>query len=372
MLTITRSLSKLLGGNYRPRARIRHAKMVRKWLTGKQADLRDLYSAWVDADVVAVKCPVVLISQTQRSGGHLLSQLFDGHPECHAHPPEWHIAYSGKGTWPQFDFKEAPEKWFEILFEPQVSKAFRKGYQKFVGEEVDRFPFLFLPSFQKEIFLRFATRTGVTSPRDVFDAYMTSYFNAWLDNQNRYGPKKIVTAFAAGFARREENVEQFFEVYPDGKLLSIIRDPKTWYVSASGYRDSKRRFGDLQQSLGLWLQGAQSMLKSKERYGDRVCLLQFEALLSHTEATMRSLARYLGIHFDDILLAPTFNKFPIRAHSSFPVEKQGVVLDPLVRRGLLVGKEMETIQRLTLGTYERLVELALRPERLTLPVRTQA
>ena len=344
--------------------------MVRNWLTGKQADLRDLYSAWVDANVVEVKCPVVLISQVQRSGGTLLSQLFDGHPECHAHPPEWHISYSGKDSWPQLDLSDRPEKWFKILFEPQVSKAFRRGYEKPAGQEFDRFPILFLPSLQREIFLRFATRSKVTSPRDVFDAYMTSYFNAWLDNQNRYGQKKIVTAFAAGFAMREQNVDQFFDVYPDGKLLFIIRDPETWYVSASGY--SKRRFGDLQNSLGLWRQSAQSILKSKERHGDRVCILQFEDLLAHTEATMRSLARYLGIHFDDALLAPTFNKFPIRANSSFPVEKQGVVLDPLARRGLLISKEGETIRRLTLGTYERVVELALRAERLSLPVQTQA
>ena len=32
--------------------------------------------------------PMLLISQVQRSGGTLLAQLFDGHPECLAHPYE--------------------------------------------------------------------------------------------------------------------------------------------------------------------------------------------------------------------------------------------------------------------------------------------
>ncbi|OGQ81749.1 MAG: hypothetical protein A3F90_13415 [Deltaproteobacteria bacterium RIFCSPLOWO2_12_FULL_60_19] len=337
--------------------------MVTKSLTGKRADLRDLYDGWLENNIISVKCPVVLISQLQRSGGTLLCQLFDGHPQCHVHPPEWHIAYSGKGAWPELDLGAPPEEWFKILFETQVSTAFRKGYQKFAGDEVDRFPFLFLPSLQREIFLRCLTRTKVTSPRDVFDAYMTSYFNAWLDNQNRYGPKKIVTAFAAGFATRERNVERFFDVYPDGKLLSTIRDPETWYVSARGY--SEKRWGDFEHSLGQWQQAAQSMLKSKERYGDRVCILKFEDVLAHTEATMRSLAPNLGIHFDNALLVPTFNKFPIRAHSSFPVESGGVVLDPLSRRELLTSKERDAIKRLTGETYERVVQFALRVERLS-------
>jgi len=339
--------------------------MLKKSLTGKRADLRDLYGAWLENYTMAVRCPVVLISQAQRSGGTLLCQLFDGHPECHAHPPEWHIAYSGKGAWPQLDLKDDPEEWFKILFEPQVSRAFRKGYQKPAGQEVDRFPFLFLPSLQREIFLRCVTRVKVTSPRDVFDAYMTSYFNAWLDNQNRCGPKKIITAFTAGFAMNEQNVERFFDVYPDGKLLSIIRDPRTWYGSAQRYWKKQGR--DCEHELDLWKRSAQAMMKNKERYGDRVCVLRFEDLLSHTEPTMRSLARYLGIHFDSALLVPTFNKLPSKANSSFAVDRYGLLLDPLSRHKLLASRELDTIDRLALGTYEQVVQHALRVERQSLP-----
>ena len=43
--------------------------------------------------VVRVREPMVLVSQIQRSGGTLLSRLFDGHPECHAHPYELKIGH---------------------------------------------------------------------------------------------------------------------------------------------------------------------------------------------------------------------------------------------------------------------------------------
>jgi len=357
----TRLISGLRAGTHPWRERRLHQELLGKWLTGKRADLRDLYTTWLE-NAVEVRCPVVLISQVRRSVGTLISQLFDGHPECHAHPPEWHIAYSRKRVWPQLDLKEDPEKWFKILFEPQVSRWFREGYcKKIAWKEVERFPFLFLPSLQREIFLRFATRTKVTSQRDVFDAYMGSFFNAWLDNQNRYGPKKIVTAFATWLAMREENIERFFDVYPDGKLLSIVRDPQTWYVSVRQQRN--RRWENLEYALGMWKESAQSMLKYKERYRDRVCILRFEDLLSRTEATMRFLARYLGIHFDNVLQTPTFNKMPIRAHSSFAVDRHGVVLDPLSRHELLTNMERDAINRLALGTYEQVVPHALRVER---------
>jgi hypothetical protein len=37
---------------------------------------------------VRVDQPMILISQIQRSGGTLLSRLFDSHPAIHAHPYE--------------------------------------------------------------------------------------------------------------------------------------------------------------------------------------------------------------------------------------------------------------------------------------------
>ena len=61
----------------------------------------------------------------------------------------------------------------------------------------------------------------------MLDAYFTSYFNAWLDNQNLYtGPKRVVTGFTPRLAMDEGSVERFFAAYPDGTLVSIVRDPR--------------------------------------------------------------------------------------------------------------------------------------------------
>jgi hypothetical protein len=180
-----------------------------------------------------VTSPLALISQVQRSGGTLLSQLFDGHPELHAH------------------------RWLETLFEYSVLSHFKKGYKKEKKRD-DAFLFLFLPSVQREIFLDYLGSIRSPTSRDVFDAYMTSYFGAWLNNQNSTGQKKYVTAFTARLAMRKGNMESFFGTYPDGRLISLMRDPKNWYPSA--IRHKPRVCKDIRDGVDLWKKGAQAML----------------------------------------------------------------------------------------------------------------
>src|SRR5918912_1876755 len=78
---------------------------------------------------VAVRQPLVLISQVQRSGGTLLSQLLDNHPQLHAHPHELHIGYPrDKGDWPALDLSAGPAQWFEMTQEEHVERTFLQGY----------------------------------------------------------------------------------------------------------------------------------------------------------------------------------------------------------------------------------------------------
>ena len=95
-----------------------------------------------------VREPLVLISQVQRSGGTLLSQLFDGHPECHAHPWDLEIGHPTNWVWPPIDLG-APESWFGVLHEKKVGVHLREGYRKqALDREPDIFPFCFLPRLQ--------------------------------------------------------------------------------------------------------------------------------------------------------------------------------------------------------------------------------
>ena len=318
--------------------------------------LEPLYQACLE-HTRPVTSPLALISQVQRSGGTLLSQLFDGHSELHAHPHELKIGYPTKYTWPKLDLKDDPNRWLETLFETSVLSHFKKGYKKEKKRD-DAFLFLFLPSVQREIFLNYVGSTDSPTLRDVFDGYMTSYFGAWLNNQNSTGHKKFVTAFTARLAMRTGNMDAFFDTYPDGRLISLLRDPKNWYPSAK--RHKPRVCKDIQEGVDLWKNSAQAMARNKERYGDCVCILTFEDLITKTKSVMEYLAAFLEIKFEDILLEPTFNKYPIRANTSFEAEKSGIIASTLNRYKTLSKDELEFIENMTKDLYKQIQSLAIR------------
>jgi hypothetical protein len=311
--------------------------------------------------LVQVKEPLVLISQIQRSGGTLLSQLFDSHPECHTHPSEIYIGHPKKWNWPAVDLARQ-ERWFAELYERPVELHLHEGYVKEKelrtepGQEV--YPFLFLPAIQRRIFEACVEATRPATQRDVLDCYFTSYFNAWLDNQNLYtGPKRAVTGFTPRLAMEEANVRRFFDAYPDGTLISVVRDPRGWYASASTYRS--RQYEDVAEAVGLWAQSAEAALVAQSRYGDRVLVLTYEQLVLETEATMRRVAERIGISMSPVLLAPTFNGRPVRANSSEGVAAHGIVAARVqAHRDMLDDSTSARIEELGGELYERAVALA--------------
>ena len=122
-------------------------KQLKKNFRQSTIHLNNLYQSCL-AHTRPVTAPLALISQIQRSGGSLLSQLFDGHPEIHAHPHEMMIGYTKKHVWPRIDLGEAPERWFGVLFEDLVIQHAALGYKKGrKGNET--FPFIFFSPLQK-------------------------------------------------------------------------------------------------------------------------------------------------------------------------------------------------------------------------------
>jgi hypothetical protein len=312
-------------------------------------------------NVVPVDQPLALICQAQRSGGTLLARLFDGHPQCHAHPHELLVGYPKPHTWPELGLDEAPETWFAKLKESYLSTLFKKGRRtipmKAPGEKSKgAYPFLLPPAFQRLIFLQeIERRAPITSERQILDAYMTSLFNAWLDNQNLRGAeKRWVVAFSPRRAWGDGR-EKLFELYPDGRLISILRDPLSWFSSAQG-RDPE---ADPEALLELWKRSAREMIEAKGRYGDRVLIVRFDDLVRETEKTMRALAKFLGIDYDPVLTTPTFNGYPVGANSSYEVRSTGVVSDPVERyKELLDDKQRERILGECGGLHEEAGRLA--------------
>jgi hypothetical protein len=216
-----------------------------------------------------------------------------------------------------------------------------------------------VPFLQKEIFLQYVNSVSPLRLRDVFDGYMTSYFNAWLNNCNLNGdPKKYVTAFTPRMAMLQENMDNFCKIYPDGKLISVVRDPKNWFPSASRHR--QKDYGDISKALDQWKDSVNATIRNKEALEENVCIIRFEDLIAKMEPVMQYLSNFLDIEFDNILLKPTFNGSPISANTSFKLEKSKIIKSTLSRYKTLGSEQLKTIDSMTSDLYRTTLDKAVK------------
>ncbi len=310
-------------------------------------------------NLVVVNQPMVLISQVHRSGGTLLSQLFDGHPELHAHPYELQIGYPDKTHWPRLNLNDSAENWFRYLGEGHILRLFREGFTK-PGRGSDHaqpaLPFLMMPLLVRSLFLEALARKKVQSARDILNAYMTAYFNGWLDNQNIYGKlQKWITAFVPRLNLDQTNLDLFFQDYPDGRVIQVLREPKSWYASASRHLKHPDH-NDIEQQIDLWIRSAKSMQWLRAKYPEKVRIIRFEALLNDTGRIMKELCLFLGIEFNPVLLEPTFNFMPVCANSSFEAAAPGVLPSAADRTAALSPAEKRFIDDRTREVYESILQ----------------
>lgn len=299
--------------------------------------------------VVPIQQPMILVAQVQRSGGTLLSQLFDGHPQLHPHPYEIRIGSPRKYDWPEIHLDESPNDWFATLFEAPIVEILRDGYKK--GHFSDIHRFVFNPSLQRQIFIQTIAKVAKPTRRDIFDAYMTSYFNAWLDNQNVLGEKRFISAFVARMNIEATNMTSFFDVYPDGYLISTVRNPVNWFASARKHDEAT--YGDLEKSLEIWASSAEANLRNHQTHGERVILIRFEDLIKNTEMVMRHICQRTGLDFHESLLTPSFNRMPIKANTSFKENATtGIVKATLQRKAELSDAERQHIETKTRDIYQ--------------------
>jgi hypothetical protein len=118
----------------------------------------------------------------------------------------------------------------------------------------------------------------------------------------------------------------------------MVRDPKDWFASAVNKEPNNHE--DVGQAVSLWQESVRASLWNRAKYGDRVCLIRFEDLVNKNTLVMHYLADFLGIQFDDILLIPTFNRFPICTDASNSGYKT------------LEEDELEAIAEMTDGDYQ--------------------
>jgi hypothetical protein len=317
-----------------------------------------------------VKQPLVLISQIQRSGGTLISQLLDGHSQLHVHPGELHVGRPRKYNWPALDVTRPPAELFDQLFERPILEYAQAGYQKLSHAEAAFdpdyrsrvLPFVFDVPFQKALFVELASREPIRRQRDALDHYVTSYFTAWLDYQGLYRPPSQIrywACFGARILSQPGNLDRFAADYPDGKAIAVLRHPVSWFASA---RRHSNEYDDAAAAAALWTESFGTIRDNLARRPDTTLLVTLEECATDARAVMRRIAGFLGIAFEPSLLTPTFNGMPISSDSSFG-GKFGV--DPAVadRSATVPAPLRDLIDRAAGPLHAELEEIARRHAR---------
>jgi hypothetical protein len=294
---ITEPNRKKLKRHLKARARI---KMIRQVSGDGDFHLEGILNACLN-HISPITVPLTLISQVPFSGGYLLNRLFDGHSEVHALPHELTPTIPERGLWPAIDLDNRPEDWFKVPFK-ELDIASIQERIKHGTKHSALAPFMFLPVVQEQIFIKYLQSIESIKQRDVFDAYMTSCFGAWLNYQNFNGDKKLTTGCGSGMAMRHESMESFFEIYPDGRLISLVKNPENWFACAHAHEP--QNYGNAEDAIRRWRESVRVGVDTKKKFGDRVCLIRFEDLMAYKErrdsvraAALDELAR-LGQEFD--------------------------------------------------------------------------
>jgi hypothetical protein len=353
----------------RKEKRLGQDRLVKTAPTTPEATFEEIQRV-VCKTLVPVNQPVALICQAQRSGGTMLRNLFDGHPELHVHPYEWHIGYPERHNWPTLRPEATPDAWWVRLREEALGRRFSTGVRhdqsKYRGDGApdrsDVYRMALPPLLHRRVFAHALIKLErpVAGDRDILDAYLTGLFNAWLNNHTLDAePKRWVVAFAPRLAWGN-GLDKFFAAYPDGRMISILRDPLSWYMSGRGRQLEVKNPGKL---LELWTEGTDEMLAAKGRYGDQVTIVRFDDLVRDTAGVMRLLSDRLGITYDDLLIQPTFNGAPVGANSSYVLEaSQAVSASPLDRhKAALPKEERRLVRKATTELFQAARELADRP-----------
>ncbi|MBW2430098.1 MAG: sulfotransferase [Deltaproteobacteria bacterium] len=322
--------------------------MIRQVSNAKATHLKDILQICLK-HISPVTAPLALVSQISYSGGSLLSRLLDGHSKLHAYPRAFAVDAPNKGSWPKIDIKGKPEEWLNIIDKAIAVAGIQVGFGQ--GEEVNaRLPFMYLPILQKQIFIKYLESVKPLNTRHVFDAQMTACFGAWLNYQNHGLDKKFVTAYAPGLIMQNEAINNFIEIYPDGKIISIIRDPEHWFVTASGLEP--QIYGDAESALSHWKESVRAAIQTRKKFGDRVCLIKFEDLVTQTESVMQFLSEFLGIPYEDILLEPTFNGIPIQPVSGPIKDNSNATRQSFIESKTLDDDRRVLIEKITAADYQ--------------------
>ena len=235
----------------------------------------------------------VFICGHRKGGTTVFHNLFDGHPELLVYPSDLNLlyAYFPQYLQPGFSDEQRRERLDKVLFEDLKEQLkinntgslidmdkFRSGFFERVGED--------LVDMKKII---------------------SSLIMSFASTVNASGKVPVI---------KETSIEiyatEIFSWFPDAKFIQLLRDPRDNYGALkSGVSKYYSKIGENEkETLASLIHRAKLGMEigfyNLQKFGpEKYKMLKFEDVISNPEREMKSVADFMNIKFDPVLLSPT-------------------------------------------------------------------
>ena len=280
---------------------------------------------------------LLVLSGPSRNGNHLLHSLLDSHPQLPRVPGEdstINYLFSCLSEYPQaircslesenpapflrsFSSAGRGDRWHDVHSYQQGNKADKNsaesswsGVQYRNGEHMALFDYqdteikidypAFIQALQHQ--LKPPQNFGLV---DAVDAYLESLPHLDPEFSDRNGDCKFSGLLSSSGTRGP--LDWLFRHHPGVVAVAPIRRFESYYFSfARGFYDTSNIDKEIvAEAWQHWWHKAVDYAILKTRYPDRMCLVNFDHLVSETEVTVREICKFLDLEFDHACLTPT-------------------------------------------------------------------
>lgn len=231
------------------------------------------------ATAAALLDRAIFVCGRGRSGSSLLLRLFDGHPQVYAIPRESRLL-------------------------TEIGPAFRQKGDRAEVEAylLDRFADYRAGEARAEA-ARWI-RAGVSDLDPASPVLGRELIRISLEALSAARDPAGARCFLEKTPKNEEHLDEIFEIFPQARVIHLVRDPRAVYLS-------NKRSDSYRMEPGFaarqWVKSLRCTLRQVVKFGrgPQILIVRYEDLVTRPHETLQSLCGFVGVDFDETLKRPT-------------------------------------------------------------------
>ena len=245
----------------------------------------------------------IFLVGNQRSGTTLITRLLDGHKDVLSLYGESHFFSKIEKI---KNFSDIEQKFLHLMGRPYDYQVnWKQDFTTSIDRNKNWHQTEFWETIQKkspdikgeEEILKKAIEKG--DEREIFSKIVEIYQkNFWPHEQT---PKYVLEKTPGN----EFYLEKIFTLFPEAKILHIVRDPFDVIESILKRKDDKQREKKIMGYIFHWKESFREGIKWKQKKLNNYYFFKHENLVNNTEEEIKRICNFLDIEFDNILLRPT-------------------------------------------------------------------